>query len=519
MDTHKRVTSKILSLSELASLAANMKSDGKKVILCHGTFDLLHAGHMRHFQRAKDFGGELIVTLTADKHVMKGPGRPVFPDVLRAEMVASQECVSFVGIVDEPSANQAIEMIQPDFYVKGADYRNASEDITGKIDKERQKVEQYGGELVFTDEITFSSSSILNRNFGMVDESFRDVADQYRDYGRLEYFTPFLDKISNLNVLLVGETIIDQYTYVDVLGKAAKESILACQHRDDEIFLGGVIAAANHIADFCKNVDVLTILGKRDGYSDSVRAGLPENVNLIEFEAENSPTIRKQRFIDRSYLRKMFEVYHMDDTPISGKLESRILEDLESRLKEYDLVIVTDFGHGLITQEIGGLLQEKSPYLAMNVQTNSGNRGFNLVTKYKNVNYLCIDEPEFRLACHDKFTAIEDLMVKKSKELLSFDRLVITHGRQGCYILSSDEELNNEERLKRIPALTTKVVDTIGAGDAFFAITSLFAAVGGKDYDLGIVGNIAGALKVNIVGHRASVEKLKFLKFLETIMK
>jgi len=513
--THSDITDKIVPLKRIGEEAAAARSEGRTVVLCHGTFDLLHAGHMRHFQSARDLGDMLIVTVTSDHHVMKGPGRPVFPDVLRAEMVASQGYVDWVGIVDERSAVSAIEAIKPDYYVKGADYRNPEDDISKKINIEREKVEEFGGSIHFTDEITFSASSILNRHFNLVDDSFRDIVEQYRDKGSLNYFMPLIEKVQDLKVLVLGETIIDEYVYVETLGKAAKESIIATQYRDREVFCGGVVAAANHVSSFCGQVDLLTTVGKDDPYSTVLKEKLDRKVGVDTIELTDVPTVRKQRYVDRSYLRKMFEVYYMDDTPLHGAVEEELLQKLDQKLEEVDLVVVTDFGHGMITPRVIRMLERRARFLAINAQTNSGNRGFNLSTKYRRADYLCIDEPEFRLACHEKHMPIEELMATRAHTLLDCHRIVITHGRQGCYVLSTSDP----DKLKRIPALTGKVVDTIGAGDAFFAITSLFAAVGADDSDLGILGNVAGAMKVNIVGHRAYIERIKFLKYLETILK
>ena len=90
---------KIRSIAELGEIAARVKSEGRKVVLCHGVFDLLHMGHVRHLEEARSHGDILIVTITADAYVNKGPGKPVFSAALRAEMLAALSCVDFVDIV------------------------------------------------------------------------------------------------------------------------------------------------------------------------------------------------------------------------------------------------------------------------------------------------------------------------------------------------------------------------------------------------------------------------------------
>ncbi len=157
---------KIKNIDELAALIADSKKLSQKVIHCHGTFDLLHPGHLRYFQEAKALGDVLIVTITADHFVNKGPGRPVYNQSLRAESIASLEYVDYVGINNHADAIALIRQLQPDLYVKGADYKDHSQDKTGKISLEVESVKSVGGDVYYTsNEVTFSSSQLLKSFF------------------------------------------------------------------------------------------------------------------------------------------------------------------------------------------------------------------------------------------------------------------------------------------------------------------------------------------------------------------
>jgi len=248
----------ILDLPALASAASEIRKSGQKIVLCHGTFDLLHIGHIRHFEAAKKHGDVLVVTITADRFVKKGKDRPVFNQVLRAEMIAALGIVDFVAIVDDASAIPAIESVRPSHYVKGSDYRNASDDVTGKIMKEQHAVEHFGGKLVFTDEIVFSSSALLNANFGLISDDVKSYLDTHIAESTWQGVRDRFEQVKTLKTLYVGEVIIDEYVYVETLGKAAKESIIATQYRSHDIFAGGVIAAANHVSDIHQYLTVLT---------------------------------------------------------------------------------------------------------------------------------------------------------------------------------------------------------------------------------------------------------------------
>jgi rfaE bifunctional protein nucleotidyltransferase chain/domain len=503
----------VVDLEAIGPKLDDLRRGGLRVVLCHGTFDLLHIGHIKHFEAARKFGDILVVTLTADKHIKKGSGRPVFPEDLRAETIAALHVVDFVAVVDDPSAIPAIEIVRPNFYVKGSDYKNAEDDLTGKIELERKAVESHGGELVFTDEIMFSSSSLLNAHFGVVNQDVRSYLNA-REPG-LDYagMRQAFDDAKSRKILFIGETIIDEYVHVTTLGKSAKESIISTQHMGGELYAGGVVAAANHLASFCGEVSILTALGEGDPHNAAVEERLDPAIRMRAVSLAGKPTVRKTRFIDQSYNRKLFEVYHMDDTPLAGAEADEFRRCLEEKLEEVDIVVVTDFGHGLITPSIVDLLCEKARFLALNVQTNSGNRGFNLVTKYPRADYLCIDEPELRLACGDKHGSVESLMIERLPQLIDADLAIVTHGRDGCYIRKSPD------RIERVPALTQRVVDTVGAGDAFLSYSAPLAAIGVPVGDLAVIGNIAGAIKVDIVGHSASVTHANVLKYFETLLK
>src|SRR5581483_5968446 len=190
----------------------------------------------------------LVVTVTADRFVNKGPGRPVFGEALRAEMLATLEYVGWVAINDAPDAVNAIRKLRPAIYIKGQDYQNPDGDITGKIGMEREAVESCGGRILFTDEVTFSSTELINRHLNVYEPHIRDHLDRQRRDGGLGEILSLIDRVRDMKVLLVGDAIIDEYQYVLPMGKTPKENMIATRYQDREVFAGGVFAAANHVA-------------------------------------------------------------------------------------------------------------------------------------------------------------------------------------------------------------------------------------------------------------------------------
>ena len=203
----------------------------------------------------------------------------------------------------------------------------------------------------------------------------------------------------------------------------------------------------------------------------------------------------------------------MDDSPLEATLEADVNKAIVEKAKNSDVVIATDFGHGLIGNSTVQTLIEHAKFLAVNTQSNSANTGFNLVTKYQKADYVCIDAPEARLATVDKHSDVMEIAAEKLPEKIDCSRLIVTHGSHGCVTY------DKAHGARRIPVFTKTTVDTVGAGDAFLAVTSPLVAAGGDMEHIGLVGNAVGAIKVGIIGHRHSVEKTPLMKYITTLLK
>lgn len=505
-------TNKILDIDSLAKLAHELRLRGKKVVLCHGTFDLMHTGHIRYLQRAQKEGDVLMVTVTADEFVNKGPGRPVFGQQLRAENLAALECVHYVAINHTSTAVDLLEKIRPSLYAKGNEYKDHADDITGNISREIAAVEKHGGTIFYTDEITFSSSELLNEHFGVFSLETKKFLEEFGSQYSDKQIHAQIDSLANLKVLVVGDAIIDQYHYVSPLGQTGKGNVLAVQHQSEEQFAGGSLAVANHISQFVKNVDLMTGLGRADSHEEFIRERLKENVTPVFTYFKDAPTVKKRRFVDVD-LAKFFEVYFFKENPEFEDQGKQSLEWLEKYLPSYDLVVVADFGNGFISQEMVQLLCRKSPFLAVNTQINSGNRGFHVINRYTRADFVSLNEPELRLAAHNRHDLLEIVCQNVAKKL-GVKGFAVTRGTKGVVFFDSSSEVFN-----RVPALSTKVVDRIGAGDAFLSLASLCMA-GGLDSEVAnFVGSVAAAMDVQIVCNREPIDPVNLKKYVSTLLK
>jgi len=285
----------------------------------------------------------------------------------------------------------------------------------------------------------------------------------------LETALALIESVKDVNALFIGETITDEYRFCLPLSKPPKESVLAVRHRGVETYEGGILAARRHAQTICQTA-VMTVGNQ----------------------------IRKVRYIDENSNRKLFEVQHIQDKKPAKLLPADILA-------RHDVAVVHDFGHGMMSKELIAQLCAADIYLAVGTQTNAANAGFNLITKYPRADYICIDEPEARLAAADQDSSIDAIM-RQLAQATACKKFIVTHGRHGAYALHNG-------RFVHQPTFSKNIVDTMGAGDAFFAVTAPMAKTGSID-DLLLIGNAAGAVKCSILGHRDSVSKPKLIAYL-----
>ena len=503
---------KILGLDALTGVIRDVRAREKIIVLCHGTFDLMHAGHIRHLQQAKSQGDILVVTITANAFVNKGPDRPVFDEIIRAESIAALECVDYVAINFAETSENVIRIIKPNLYVKGGEYQNAVDDVTGKIQREVDIVRRHGGDVFFTHDLTFSSSNLLNEHFGVFPETTRCYLRHFRDrFAHIGFINSLREK-RPLSTCVIGDAIIDEYHYTAPLGQVGKGNVLAVKYESEELFAGGAVAVANHLAGFVEKVTLVTMLGRDEDSEAFLRTRLKPNVTPHFFVRENSPTLRKRRYVDPD-MAKLFEVYFYNEQPLPGDVERQVSEWIAQELGHFDLVITPDYGNGFITPNLARAISEHSRLLAVNTQINSGNRGHHVVTRYPKADFIVLNEPELRLATHDKHATL-DTLARRVADKLQARVIMITRGSKGALVL----EMATGHSIE-IPALSSRVIDRTGAGDALLALAALCLADGLAPEIAGFLGSCAAALEIQIVCNRDAVGPVPLVKYASTLLK
>lgn len=487
------MNSKVKSLNWLETFTASQKKLNKKIVLCHGDFDMLHLGHLKHFKAAKSKGDILIISVTSSNFIKKGTNRPYFNDIERLEFLDEISIVDYIYLDKTPNAIKVLSKIKPNFYVKGSDYKDFSKDLTKQIYNEEKLVKKNGGKLIFTDEKSFSSSSLIHNK--TVSSELIQITKDIKSKFSFDLIIKTFDEMKKKKVLIIGDTILDEYVNVGPLGKPSKENIIATQYKSSELFLGGVFASIGNLSSFCDNIDIITKIGSNKKEEAFIKKNIPKNIKKAHLICDKVVTTKKTRFVmnSHSHLKKLFEIYDMNDNPINLKDENKIIKILKRDLKKYDMVIVNDYGHGLITPNIISVLEKNSKFLAVNAQINAGNQGYNLITKYKKADYYCIDLEEAKKAINIKnidYKMVPNLISKK----INGKYISITLGSNG----SITKKKNGD--CFQFPAFTNIIVDTMSAGDTYFVTSAMLIYLTKSIKLASFIGNLCGSMQVGLKG-------------------
>ena len=513
---------KILCFDAAPSAISAARAGGKTVVQCHGTFDLLHPGHIIHFQEAKVLGDILVVTITDEQHVNKGPGRPYFSDQLRSQSLAALSFVDFVVLIPFPAAEEAIACVRPDIYCKGLDYQNDETDVTGNIENDRKAVEDIGGKMAYVGSVVFSSTRLLNNHFDAHAPKTKSFCMEVAQEHDKDMFREIVEQFQDLKVLVVGDIIFDRYTSVSVQGLTSKNRILSSRFLSEETQAGGALAVFRHLKEFTPNVKLVSLLGTEPWVNEELLKYIHPNEDEI-LRIPEFTSIIKQRFVEPQILHnqaqlrskevsKLFSINYIDAQHPAKEVQQYVVERLRQYIEWADMVLVMDFGHGVMEPLVRDFVQDHAKFMALNCQTNSNNHGFNLINRqYRRADSFSLDQAEISLATgnRDRDFASE------------LQRLREYFGSQYAWLTRGGDEtigIRNGELPVSCPSLEFDIVDTIGAGDAFCSLASLAAAKGLPLRTSTFMGQLAGAQAVRFVGNSECVRKSKFLKGSESML-
>ncbi len=486
---HRR--DKIVAFDDLPRIRERHR--GEIIVQCHGAFDLVHMGHLIHFEEARAQGDLLVVTITADRHITKK--RTVsFTEQYRAHQVAALEIVDYVAIVQEPTALSAIEGLHPDVYVKGPEYADLTLDKSRSIFHEMRLLEGYGGRIHFTSGDTFSSTKLSHFLLASPDASQRNPLLRndrvlFRDVSSLgftlEQLKRFVSRAHDLRVSVIGETIVDEWVDVSLTNLSTQSRCVAGQEVARVRQVGGVGIIARHLAAFVRQVDCFT----NDAPADPV-----PNLRVTSL---GRGQLVETRYVDSATGHPVFKLKHHGICDVRPE----VLPDFD----DYDLVLVADFGHGLLdAAALNRRIAERSvAFVGAMAQVNSSNYGYNLPVKYVGADYYCLNRTEAELCLHERNLPLAEL-VERSSRLLGTRAVAVTDGPEGAAVRIGESRF-------ALPSLSVAVVDTIGCGDAYFALSSVAAGLGLPANLVALAGSIGAAAMTQRRCNESPVTEQEFL--------
>lgn len=486
---------KIINLKDLGLKIKNLKIK-KKVVLCHGAFDLFHPGHLEHLEAAKKLGDILVVSITKDEFIKKSVNSPFYNENIRAKFLSNISLIDFVCLSESGSAIKTLGILKPNIYCKGEEYKK--KDLLGNLSKEKIFCKKNKIKFKLIGKTKYSSNNLISKNFFKSGDKNLDSAIDKEINKKNININSEIDSLKKLKVLIIGEIIFDKYTYVSTQGTSPKSGIISSTIVDKEFMPGGTLATYKFIRQFTKNVSLLSAIN-----SDILRLNkeiFDKNSKKNLIINKNFEKIIKERVVEfdnkkKTNLKKIITINHFNKIEYKKSNELKLLNFLKKNIKNFDLVIVQDFGHGLITEKIADYVEKKSKFLSLNVQTNSLNYGFNIINKkFKKADLFTLDKRELELY-QGKVNLKHELVLRKIFKELKSKYAFLTCGDEFSLAISKDKSY-------KIKTLDTKVMDAMGAGDIFHGMSSLITYCQKNLFLSLLLSQISGSLAVKIIGNK-----------------
>jgi rfaE bifunctional protein kinase chain/domain len=483
---------KVKTVDELCAVIGS-RPRAKKVIMCHGVFDLVHPGHIRHLLYAKEKADILVASLTADTHITKAQYRPFVPQDLRALNLAALEMVDFVVIDLNPTPIDNITRIQPDFFAKGYEYADGG--INPKTQQELEVLQGYGGEFLFTPgDIVYSSSHLIETeppNITLEKLLLLMEADGL-DFDRLRRI---IETCEGKRVHVIGDTIVDSLTYTTMIGGMTKTPTPSVRFDNCVDFIGGAAVVAKHLRAAGAEVTFSTMLGD-DPLKDFVLEGLIDSgVKCIPIIDKTRPTTHKNAYVCGDY--RLLKVDTLDNRSITDKQIEQLCDQIEK--VDAEAVVFSDFRHGIFNRRTIPAMTSAIPASAFRVADSQVASRWGNILEFKGFHLLTPNEREARFALADQDTGVRPLAAKLHEEA-ECKTVILKLGDRGVMTCRRAKE-NDLRSFFVVDSFAQNVVDAVGAGDALLAYATLSLLTDESEVAASVLGSMAAALECECDGN------------------
>jgi rfaE bifunctional protein kinase chain/domain/rfaE bifunctional protein nucleotidyltransferase chain/domain len=476
---------KIKSAQEIRD-AIGARPRRKKVIMCHGTFDVVHPGHIRHLLYAKTKADILIASLTSDEHIKKGNMRPYVPEDLRAINLAALEMVDYVVIDRDPTPLENLARIQPDYFAKGYEYTAGT--VHPKTQEEIEILESYGGEIIFTPgDIVYSSSVLLELAPPSIsveklmvlmeaeEVTFKDLRDA-------------LAMLSGRRAHVVGDTIVDSYTYCSMIGGMTKTPTMSVRYEKKVDFSGGAAVVAKHLRAAGADVTFSTVLGN-DALKTFVLDDLEAHgVRCLPIIDETRPTTNKNAIVAENY--RLLKVDTLDNRSISDKIVEQLKRQIADTTSE--ALVFSDFRHGMFNRSTIPQLTSAIQAGVFRVADSQVASRWGNILEFQEFDLITPNEREARFALGDQDSVVRPLALELHRRSRC-KTLILKLGDRGVITYRSNSAVDYRAFFS-IETFADKVVDAVGAGDALLAYATLAMVATKNDVVASILGNMAAGI-------------------------
>jgi rfaE bifunctional protein kinase chain/domain/rfaE bifunctional protein nucleotidyltransferase chain/domain len=480
MEYFTRYNYKIKNINQLIKKIGSFPRK-KKVCMCHGVFDIIHPGHLRHLSYAKSKCDILIVSLTSDKNIKKGHLRPYVSEKLRLLNMCAFEMVDYVILDYNEKPIKNIKSLKPDFFVKGFEY---SKKNINKLNTEEEikALKSYGGKLIFTPgDIVYSSTKILNIN---KPDLFYEKIKLYLEESNLDFskLENIINNKKKISVHILGDTIVDTLTETHLIGGQTKTPTMSFKYLKEKNYIGGAAIVAKHLKAAGAEVEFTTLLG-RDGLSNYIIEDLKKyGIKLNIYKDSSRPTTNKNAIICNNY--RIIKIDKLDNTPIAQDAIDFFSKKIKTANK--DIVIFSDFRHGIFNKETINIFTKLlSPKVIKVADSQVASRWGN-ITEFKKFDLITPNEKEARFSMADQDSNIGQLC-KNLISLTGCKNIILKLGDKG--LISSD----GKKKYFSIDSFANEIVDPVGAGDALLAYSSLYLKYTGSLLIASIIGSLAAA--------------------------